>query len=190
MKNWVILGKILLGAAVLLVSFTTTARALHMSKTKLIILPEKVSVKAGEEFSVTVEVQEVTRLVALGFDLIFDGKRLKLIRAEPAKFLGEIAGNPEHAKPGQVIFTKSIVPQCLVHLTELSCLIISQSRFMGKGSVTGSGTIIKLTFKAKAPGAARLEFGGADLFDIENALTRGIPDSVPGKVRGSTIIIQ
>lgn len=109
-----------------------------------------VLVKVGEQFSLDVQVDEVDNLYSAPLFVGYDAKSLSLVRAEEGSFLKQ---------GGQTtIFTTS-------DDSERNQLIVGYKQGVGGKGASGSGTLFRLVFRAKAAGKAVLDLNKINFRD-------------------------
>ena len=109
-----------------------------------------VLVKVGEQFSLDVQVDEVENLYSAPLFVGYDAKSLTLVRAEEGSFLKQ---------GGQTtIFTTS-------DDSERNQLIVGYKQGVGGKGASGSGTLFRLVFRAKAGGKAVLDLNKINFRD-------------------------
>lgn len=107
-------------------------------------------VKVGEQFSLDVQVDEVENLYSAPLFVGYDAKSLTLVRAEEGSFLKQ---------GGQTtIFTTS-------DDSERNQLIVGYKQGVGGKGASGSGTLFRLVFRAKAAGKAVLDLNKINFRD-------------------------
>jgi len=100
------------------------------------------AVKNGEEFAVAVNVDGMQQLYSAPLFVGYDAGRLEFVRAEEGDFLKQ-GGSA-------TIFTTSA-------MREKGQLIVGHKQGVGGSGASGSGTLFRLFFRAKAAGQARLD---------------------------------
>lgn len=107
-------------------------------------------VKVGEQFTLEVQVDEVEQLYSAPLFVGYDAKSLSLVRAEEGNFLKQ---------GGQTtIFTTS-------DDAERNQLIVGYKQGVGGKGASGSGTLFRLVFRAKAAGKAVMDLNKVNFRD-------------------------
>ena len=107
-------------------------------------------VKVGEQFTLEVQVDEVEQLYSAPLFVGYDANSLSLVRAEEGSFLKQ---------GGQsTIFTTS-------DDAERNQLIVGYKQGVGGKGASGSGTLFRLVFRAKAAGKAEMDLNKINFRD-------------------------
>ncbi|HXO19714.1 MAG TPA: cohesin domain-containing protein, partial [Thermoanaerobaculia bacterium] len=123
----------------------TTAESRQAARTaavQLWLTPQSLKVAAGERFEVRIEAAASAAVSHLPLSLTFDPKVLAVEKVEAGTFLGG-AGEAEVLSDGSSLPGE---------------LIIGASRLGKVPGVTGTGTLVRITFRAVAAGRSGLEF--------------------------------
>jgi len=107
----------------------------------LSINPEKISAQKNEQFSVSVNVGNVTELFGASFELQFNGDVLEATGAKPGDFLGD-----------DVLF---------LNMPATGKISIAISKKGGDKPASGSGVLTTVDFKTKADGESDIRFDEA-----------------------------
>jgi len=127
----------------------------------LLFRPWTSPVQAGSTFTLQLDVDNVSDLVAAPFHLKFDPQILRL---------QEVKAGPMLSSDGQkVIFTRNI-------LNDTGDATVNLNRLPGTGGVNGSGTLAVLTFQAIKAGTANVTF--SDLA-ARNSQSQAVTTDVP-----------
>jgi general secretion pathway protein D len=100
------------------------------------------AVAAGAEFTVVVDIAAVQQLHSAPMFVRYDAARLEFVVAEEGTFLGQ--------QGGETVFSVNPNPAA-------GQVVVGYKLAAASGGVAGSGTLFKLTFRAKMAGDARVE---------------------------------
>ena len=120
------------------------------------------SVRVGDTFTLHINAEKVTDLAGWQFDLTFDPDVLEVAEVSEGDFL--------KTSGGTTFFQQETIDNAAGEITGLTAALISE------GGVTGTGTLLSVTFLAKAGGESQI-----DLRDFQLGSSTGeiIPAGVP-----------
>jgi general secretion pathway protein D len=124
--------------------------------------PAQLDATAGTPFTVNLVIQNATDLFSAPMHIKFDPKMLRLNDATVGSLLS--------SDGQQVTFTKNI-------MNDTGDATIALSRFTGSGGITGSGTLVTLSFTASGKGAATISVPG---FAPANSQGQAVANVSPG----------
>lgn len=118
-----------------------------MPGTVVFVDPKDNNVKLGQNFTVSIRIQEVTGLLGFDFQLSYEPSILKLLDVQEGPFL------------------KSVGPTMMINLTTNGNIWLAVATYSFQGIVTsanGSGILATATFKAISPGGSSLNLYSND----------------------------
>ncbi|HEY6874439.1 MAG TPA: cohesin domain-containing protein [Geobacteraceae bacterium] len=130
----------------------TTGSGSPLTKSVRLNISAPSAVKVNDEFRVEAVVSDANNLNNALFTLVFDPAYLDLVGATEGTFL-KSDGKPTTFRPN-LHKDKGVVE-------------FNLSRMGNVGGLSGSGTLVVITFKAKAKGAANIGFSGVDFSSPE-----------------------
>ena len=120
------------------------------------------SVRVGDTFTVRVDAEKVTDLAGWQFDLAFNPDVLEAVEVSEGDFL--------EASGGTAFFQQDSIDNTAGEITGLTAALISES------GVTGTGTLLSVTFLAKAGGESQIDLGN---FQLGSSTGEVIPAGAP-----------
>ena len=129
--------------------------------------PDTVIAHINDVFKIEIKIQNVTGLHIIHTELGFDPAYLKLISTEEGPFLGS---------EGQVTFFYPVVDS-------LSGTIITDHSILGAFDVSGSGTHMKVLFRALKRGSTNITLSNVQMRDVNNV------DITPVNVKNGSVQI-
>ena len=133
------------------------------------LLTDATDVRVGETFTLRVNAEKVTDLAGWQFDLTFDPDVLEAVEVKEDDFLKRGGGT--------TFFQRGTIDNAKGKIAGLSSALIS------KGGVTGTGTLLSVTFSAKVDGNSEL-----GLWNFQLGSSTG--DVIPAGVRDLTIVVE
>ena len=137
--------------------------------TGLAFLTDVTSVRIGDTFTVHVSAEKVTDLAGWQFDMAFDPDVLEAVEVSEGDFLKKGGGT--------TFFQRGTADNAAGKITGLSAALISMD------GVTGSGSLLSVTFLAKVGGKSELVLRN---FQLGSSTGEIIPAGAPG----TTIIVE
>jgi general secretion pathway protein D len=125
----------------------------------VVIPPESASVASGGEFTVTVEADHVGRSFYAAFDVVYDPLIIRFVKADEGGFLSRDGAD-------ETFFDAALGDG------QPGRLAVGITRVAPSGAVSGSGTLVSLTFQAIASGDS----------DIALSDPKGLRNSEGGEV--------
>ena len=127
------------------------------------------SVRVGDTFTVHVNAEKITDLAGWQFDLTFNPDVLEAVEVSEGDFL--------KTSGGTTFFQQETIDNTIGEITGLTAALISE------GGVTGTGTLLSITFKAKA--------GGESQIDLRNfQLGSSTGEIIPAGVQNFIITVE
>ena len=127
------------------------------------------SVRVGDTFTVHVNAEKVTDLAGWQFDLTFDPDVLEAVEVSEGDFL--------KTSGGTTFFQQETIDNTAGKITGLTAALISE------GGITGTGTLLSVTFLAKA--------GGESQIDLRNfQLGSNTGEIIPAGVQNFIITVE
>jgi general secretion pathway protein D len=120
---------------------------------RLVPSPAVINTQAGGTFVVQLDVQNAQNLFASPFHMKFDPQVLRVLDARAGSFM---SGDGK-----QTIFTRNIQ-------NDTGDLTVNLNRVPGAGGISGSGTLVTLTFQAVKPGVTAPSFPDLLLRDSQS----------------------
>jgi len=157
-------GALRLGGSLPAVVF---AAATPRSPVSVRLAPAEMRLVAGDSFQVSVRVDARQKLSHLPLRLVYDPQALEVVEVRRGDFLGsesEAQVLADFATPGTVL--------------------VGASRLGEIGPITGSGTLLTLTFRALTPGTAEISIEGA------RALRGDLSPAGPVAVEGARVEVS
>jgi hypothetical protein len=105
--------------------------------------PAKQSVSKNEEFTILVKANSVSNLFAYQFDLKYNPNKYEIVSAEEGSFLNNNGTDST--------FFLGPLNSSRKELITFAC-----TRMGASGGIDGSGTLVKITFRAKTSGEAKI----------------------------------
>ena len=127
-------------------------------------------IHAGDTFTLDLSAENVFDLAGWQFDIAFDPAVLEVIEVNEGDFLKEGGG--------ATFFQKGTIDNATGKITKLS------SARLNEDGVTGTGTLLSVTFLAKAGGETRLTLGNFQFGSIDGTLIPAGPHEVTIVVEG------
>ena len=127
------------------------------------------AISPGEEFSVDLTVENITDLAGWESDIRFDPAALEVIQIQEGEFLKQQETRLTFWQPG-------VIDNAIGEVTGVKAALL------GAGGVTGIGTVLTITFKAKQIGESIVE-----LQDLRVGDSAGQP--IPYETIGVTVIV-
>ncbi|MCY3552523.1 MAG: leucine-rich repeat domain-containing protein [Candidatus Poribacteria bacterium] len=129
---------------------------------------EPTSVRVGDPFTLHIGAKKITDLAGWQFDLVFDPTALEAIAVNDGDFL--------KIGDGTTFFQKGIIDNTAGEITELSSALISAS------GVSGTGTLLSVTFATKVEGETQIALRNFELGSISGAVIPSVHSDVVIKV--------
>ena len=127
------------------------------------------SIRVGDTFTVHISAEKVTDLAGWQFDLTFNPDVLEAVEVSEGDFL--------KTSGGTAFFQQETIDNTIGEITGLTAALISES------GVTGTGTLLSITFKAKA--------GGESQIDLRNfQLGSSTGEIIPAGVQNFIITVE
>ena len=120
------------------------------------------SVRVGDTFTVHISAEKVTDLAGWQFDLAFNPDVLEVVEVNESDFL-KMSG-------GTTFFQQYTIDNIAGEITDLTAALISE------GGITGTGTLLSVTFLAKAGGESQIDLRN---FQLGSSTGKIIPAGVP-----------
>ena len=117
---------------------------------------EPTSVRVGDPFTLHIGAEKVTDLAGWQFDLVFDPTVLEAIAVNEGDFL--------KTRDGTTFFQKGTIDNTAGEITGLSSALISAS------GISGTGTLLSVTFTAKVEGETQVALRNFELGSISGAV--------------------
>ena len=137
--------------------------------TGFVFSTDATSVRVGDTFILRIDAEKVTDLAGWQFDLTFDPNVLEAVEVNEGDFLKKGGGT--------TFFQRGAIDNAGGKITGLSSALISKS------SATGTGTLLAVTFSAKADGNSELA-----LHNFQLGSNTG--DVIPAGMRNLTIVVE
>ena len=137
--------------------------------TGFVFSTDATSVRVGDTFTLRIDAEKVTDLAGWQFDLTFDPDVLEAVGVSEGDFLKKGGGT--------TFFQRGAIDNAGGKITGLSSALISKS------SATGTGTLLAVTFSAKADGNSQLALHNFQLGSNTGAV-------IPAGVRDLTIVVE
>ncbi len=120
------------------------------------------NVRVGDTFTIHINAEKVANLAGWQFDLTFDPDVLEVVEVSEGDFL-KMSG-------GTTFFQQETIDNTAGEITDLTAALISE------GGVTGTGTLLSVTFLAKAGGESQIALHN---FQLGSNTGEIIPAGVP-----------
>ena len=120
------------------------------------------NVRVGDTFTVRISAEKVANLAGWQFDLTFDPDVLEAVEVSEGDFL--------KTSGGTTFFQQETIDNTAGEITGLTAALISE------GGVTGTGTLLSVTFLAKGGGESQIDLGNFQLGSITGEI---IPAGAP-----------
>ena len=137
--------------------------------TGFVFSTDATSVRVGDTFTLRIDAEKVTDLAGWQFDLTFDPDVLEAVEVSEGDFLKKGGGT--------TFFQKGTIDNAAGKIASISAALIS------KGGVTGTGTLLSVTFSAKVDGNSEL-----GLWNFQLGSSTG--EVIPAGVRDLTIVVE
>ena len=131
-------------------------------------------IHAGDTFTLDIEVENVFDLAGWQFDIAFDPTVLEAIEVNEGDFLKEGGGT--------TFFQKGTIDNATGKITKLS------SARLNEDGVSGTGTLLSVTFTAKTGGETRLSLDNFQLGSITGEIINAGPHEVVFTIEGQLAI--
>ena len=124
----------------------------------------KPAIHVDDTFTLDLNAEEVADLAGWQFDIAFDPAVLEVVEVNEGDFLKEVGGT--------TFFQGGTIDNTTGKITGLSTARISES------GVSGTGTLLSITFKAKADGETQITLGNFELGAINGDIIPSVPPEI------------
>ena len=124
----------------------------------------KPAIHVDDTFTLALNAENVTDLAGWQFDIAFDPAVLEVVEVNEGDFLKEVGGT--------TFFQGGTIDNTTGKITGLSTARISES------GVSGTGTLLSITFKAKADGETQITLGNFELGAINGDIIPSVPPEI------------
>ncbi len=128
------------------------------------------TIHAGDTFTLDIRAEDIYDLAGWQFDIAFDPAVLEAVEVKEGDFLKESSGT--------TFFQKGTIDNATGKISKLS------SARLNEDGVTGTGTLLSVTFTAKAGGETRLSLHNVQLGSVTGEIINAGPHEVAFTIEG------